>query len=469
MSLDGAPFKFATPRRSLQVLAYLLLHRSGPVTREYLAFVLFPDEDEADARARLRSTLSDMPKILPAPFERYITVDGENVAWNPGAPLWLDVDTFVEASEDPARLREAIELYRGDLLPQIYDEWIESARERYRNTYLRCLNDAVSAARRNADFGSAIESARKILAIDPWREDVVRRIVAMRYESGDRGGALNEYRDFAKRLREEMNADPMPETAALAERIQRGLELPGGDDEPAHVAPSATHVLPFVGRNDELNSLLETWNAVKSGRGTFAFVAGETGIGKSRLATEFAHIVEERGGRVLTGTTSYPEAVPYEGITDALRGALPLLAALKPDLSLAALASLVPELHARVALPDLPRLSPESERIRLFDAVARALARVATQRPLLLLLEDLHWAGLATHDLLQFLMRRIAGTRAMLLITYRDDETPRPHPLQRLRNDAQATLAARTIRLGRLSDSDVADICAALPDERAWP
>ncbi len=469
MNLDGAPFKFATPRKSLQVLAYLLLHRSAPVTREYLAFVLFPDEEESVARTKLRSTLGDMSKILPAPLDRYVSIDGENVTWNANAPLWLDVDAFVEAAADPVRLDEAIELYRGDLLPQLYDEWLETARDQHRNTYLRCLSEAVSAARRKADFGHAIETARKILAVDPWREDIVRRIIAMRYESGDRAGALNEYLAFSQRLRVEMNTAPMSETAAIAERVRRGLELPNESDDVPRLGLPVKPVLPFVGRESELDALLEAWSGVARGRGTVAFLGGEPGIGKSRLAMEFAHLVEDRGGRVLVGSTSFPEAVAYESVTDALRSALPLIAALKPDQSLAALTAIVPEIRGRIALPELPRLEPESERIRLFDGLARVLAQLAAQRPLLLLIEDLHWAGAATHDLLQFLLRRIAGTRIMVLATYRDDETPRAHPLQRLRNEAQATLGAQNFWLRRLSDADVTRLWTNLPDSHGPP
>ena len=85
---------------------------------------------------------------------------------------------------------------------------------------------------------------------------------------------------------------------------------------------------------------------------------------------------------------------------------------------------------------------------------------------MLLVLEDLHWAGSATHDMLHVLARRVAGTKAMVLITYRDDETPRSHPLQRLRNDAAATLGATSLWLKRLDASDVEEICAALGAER---
>jgi DNA-binding SARP family transcriptional activator/tetratricopeptide (TPR) repeat protein len=470
VALDGARFTLATPRKSLQVLAYLLMHRASAVSREYLAFLLYPDDEEGAARAKLRATLSDLPKLLPQPADRYVTIDTDKVAWNPDADVWLDVDAFEAASSDRSRLSEAIDLYRGDLLPELYDEWLDVIRERHRNTYLRCLTDRVSEARRSANLGLAIETARKVLAVDPWREDVVRRIIAMRYESGDRAGALSEYAGFAKRLRVEMNTEPMAETAAVAERVTRG-QAPA--DENGAVEGFATTVrpgvLPFVGRRDEMERLLETWSRVARGRGACAFVCGESGIGKSRMTLEFAHAVEDRGGRVLLGTTSSPETVPYESVVDSLRSALPLVASLKPNVALASVAALLPELRARVALPDLSRLDGESERIRLFESLFRCVADLAAPRPLLLILEDLHWAQPASLELLEFLLRRIAGVPVMILVTYRDEETPRLHALHRMRREARAAAGAQSIWLSRLSVGDVEELRATLPDVRDRP
>ncbi|HMF28215.1 MAG TPA: AAA family ATPase, partial [Candidatus Cybelea sp.] len=434
VSLDGARFKLATPRKSLQVLAYLLLHRDAPVSREYLAFLLYPDDEEGTARTKLRATLSELPKILPSPAGRYVSVDTEKVAWNPDADVWLDVAAFDAAAGDRARLGEAIDLYRGDLLPEIYDEWLEVIRERYRNIYLRCLTDLVSEARRNANLPLALETARKVLAVDPWREDIVRRIIAMRYASGDRAGALREYADFSKRLQAEMGADPMPETVAVAERISRDTAPEDGEaaEEPRSLG-NGSAFLPFVGRRDEMERLLETWSRVARGRGACVFVGGEPGIGKSRLVAEFAHAVEERGGRVLIGVTSSPEAVPYESVVDALRSALALVAGLKPGMALACVAALLPELHGRMTLQDVPALDADRERIRLYESLFRCIADLAAPRPVLLILEDLHWAEAASLDLLQFLLRRIAGVPVMVVATYRDEESPRLAGFHRLR------------------------------------
>jgi DNA-binding SARP family transcriptional activator/predicted ATPase len=464
IAVEGERISLATPRKTLQVLAYLLLHRGSAVSREYLAELLYPDEERGSARARLRATLFELPKILPKPATRYVTVEAEKIAWNPKANLWLDVEAFTDAANDRARLAEAIDLYRGDLLPDVYDEWLEPERERLRNVYLRCLSELISVARRNADLNAGIEAAHKLLAIDPWREDIVRRLVAMRFESGDRAGALSEYASFAKRLAGELGCEPMPETAAVAERIQRGEAPEEPENEPAGATPVGTAaILPFVGRRDEMNRLLQLWSHVARGRGACGFVGGETGIGKSRLVAEFARTVEERGGRVLFGTTGAPEAVPYESITDALRSALSLVVSLKPDIALAGVATIVPEIRARVELPALVRLDAESERVRLFESVFRCIAELARPRPVLVVLEDLHAAHSASMELVQYVLNRIAGVPVMFVITYRDDETPRLHALHRLRRDEHATAAGLNLWLGALSSADVDELRAALP------
>ncbi len=229
VKVDGAEFHLATPRKTLEVLAYLLLHRTAPVSRDHLAFLIWPDEEEGVARTRLRSTTNDLLHVLPQPASDFVTVDTDALSWNGAVDVWLDVDAFVEASKEPSRLDEAVEHYRGDLLPQLYDEWIYGIRERLRNIYLTDLALLVAQTRKNGDLVRSIEIARRILEIDPWREDIVRRVIALRYEAGDAGGALSEYRRFATRLRAEMGVDPMPETAAVAERVVAGGELDDDD------------------------------------------------------------------------------------------------------------------------------------------------------------------------------------------------------------------------------------------------
>lgn len=359
VKVDGEPFRLANPRKSLQIFAYLLLHRAAPVSRDYLAFLIWPDEEEGVARTRLRSSLSDLQKVLPQPASDFIVADAETLSLNPGVRLQLDVASFEAASRDRGRLKEATELYRGDLLAELYDEWIFAIRERHRNAYLTCLLDLISELRTSGDFARALETAERLLAEDPWREDVVRRGIAIRYDAGDRAGALREYTTFSARLRAELGVDPMPETVALAERIRRGADVPNLSESTATVLPPMRDEkrLPFVGRDREMERLSEAWSRAKQGRGGVVFVGGEPGIGKSRLVSEMMHAAEATGGRTLFGATGVPESFPHQALIEALRAGLPLVAALDIGPTwFAALASLLPELHeGSVRCPICPR------------------------------------------------------------------------------------------------------------------
>ncbi len=322
ITVNGEPFRLATPRKTLQLLAYLLMHRTAAVSRDYAAFLIWPDEEEGVARSRLRSTISDLLRVLPQPGSDFVGTNAEEVWWNSEVDLWLDVDEFAAAANDPQRLQEAVALYRGDLLPELYDEWLYGFRERFRNAYLSTLTQLVSALRKSGELSRAIEVARKVLEADPWREDIVRRIVALRYELGDAAGAISEYRAFESRLREEMGVEPMPESVALAERVMRGNITAEEDGEArtraAPRAPDRGRPLPFVGREREIERINEAWSRAKMQRGGIVFIGGEPGIGKSRLVREFMATVEESGGRALYGATGFPEAFPYQCIVQRI-------------------------------------------------------------------------------------------------------------------------------------------------------
>jgi DNA-binding SARP family transcriptional activator/tetratricopeptide (TPR) repeat protein len=465
IAVDGEPFRLATPRKSLQLLAYLLMHRAAPVSRDYVSFLLWPDEEEGVARGRLRSTISDLLRVLPQPGSDFVGTNADEIWWNGEVDLWLDVDEFAVAAKESQRLEEAAALYRGDLLPELYDEWLYGFRERLRNLYLAALTELVSQLRKRGESAGAIEVARRILETDPWREDIVRRIVALRYESGDAAGAVSEFRAFESRLREEMGVSPMPETVALADRVVRG---DSADDEvtPASTLPlratECRQALPFLGREREIERLNEAWSRAKMGRGGIVFVGGEPGIGKSRLVREFMAAVEETGGRALYGATGYPEAFPYQCLVDALREQLPLVAATDIGTTwFAALTGVLPELAARIgALPELPEIRVGDQRRRLFDALARVFGTLARPRPLLVVLEDLHWANQVTFDALTFLLQRITGARILFLATFRDNEALARHPLRRLARDAAVAGSAVSLSIPPLDCKSVERIVA---------
>lgn len=462
--LDARPIRLAAPPKTYPLLAYLLLHRRQAIDRRQVAFALWPDDAEEVARSNLRRHLHQLQRALPAatPEHPWLQLDSTSVRWNPLADFWLDVAEFESLAADPNTLAEAVQLYHGDLLENAYDDWMFFERERLRELYFTSLGQLVFQHRAQRNYAVAIGFAQQILARDPCREDVLRQLVSLRYEAGDRAGAIREYETFAGHLRHEMGVAPMPETQALYELVLQNARLPGVNISqdvgaaPASENSSPPSLFPFVGRSGEMAQLAACWSRAAHGHGGLVLIGGEAGVGKTRLTRELAFLAEQQGGRVLYGSTLPNAPRPYLAVIDALQSALPLLATLRDEpIRLSALAGLLPELRERCPLPHLPSLEPDKERTRLFDAVATCLAKLAGPRPLLVILEDYHWAGEASVTLLEFLARRAVCYPVLIVVTYRDEETPRIHPLRALRRRLQSESLVEHLALDRLSPQAV--------------
>jgi DNA-binding SARP family transcriptional activator/energy-coupling factor transporter ATP-binding protein EcfA2 len=465
VSFGGVPVKFAKRSTTLAMLACVLLKRGRPISRESLAYLLFPEVDEAAALAELRRYLYLANKALPPrDGQPWLLLDAETVRWNEHAKAFVDIVEFEQLGGAAETQGRAIDLYAGDLLEDIYDDWVLAERERLRSKYLALLNESIDRHRANREFNLAIAYANRVLSADPWREDTLRTLVAVRYESGDTAGALAEYDRFAKRLRDELAIAPMPETLALRQSIIRNEALPGSLQRAAppeeSVGRSATLVLPFVARQRELAKLRAAWTRAARGAGAFILITGEAGVGKTRLISELARIVQSEGGRVLVGTTAAPESTPYQAILEALRSALPLLLARPPAAARRSiLARLLPELRDP-GTPDveLPAQSPERETSRTYDALSHAVCSLASPRPLLLVLEDLHWAGPATLEALSAIVKELTRAPTLVLATCRDEETPIDHPLRALQRSLQLFNNVDEIQLERFAENDVEEL-----------
>jgi DNA-binding SARP family transcriptional activator len=144
LRLGETPLSPLESARAESLLAYLLLHRDAPQPRQRLAFLLWPDSSEPQARTNLRHLLHVLRRALPD-LDRFLEVTPRALRWREDAPCWLDVAAFEAAAdrdELPA-LREAAALYRGDLLESGYDEWLMEERERLRRRHLQALERLV--------------------------------------------------------------------------------------------------------------------------------------------------------------------------------------------------------------------------------------------------------------------------------------------------------------------------------------
>jgi len=214
----------------------------------------------------------------------------------------------------------------------------------------------------------------------------------------------------------------------------------------------------FVGRDDELERLGQFWKEATAGERRVALLAGEPGVGKTRLAAELARRVHDEGATVLAGRCDEDLGVPYQPFVEALRHFVDHAPALPGRLGRygGELVRVVPELAERV--PDLPvplRSDPETERYRLFDAVAAWLVAASAEEPLLLVLDDLQWAAKPTLLLLRHVVRA-GGGRVFVLGTYRDTELAHDHPLVDVIADLRRQGGAERLSLNGLDDAGVA-------------
>jgi predicted ATPase len=274
----GAPHAFRAPARAFSLLAYLLLHRDRVLTRDALAFGFWPDLGETDARTKLRAHLHYITSAgLPETGVPWILADKRTVGWNSAAGVWVDaLDFESEATADPSR---AIDLYGGDLMAGIDDEWIEPIRMRLRETQLELLLAAMLQAR-DGEPQRAVSCAQRILAIDPFDEASLRCIVAVRASAGDRAGAVRAYHEFAARLDTELGIAPAQETVA---EYERAVSAAAGDTHPATPENLPAFITSFVGREADVADLAQTLTRTR-----LVTLTGAGGVGKTRLAIETA-------------------------------------------------------------------------------------------------------------------------------------------------------------------------------------
>ncbi len=202
LSLGDEAFPIGGRPKVVPLLGYLLLRRGASVPRQTIANALWPDEPEDEARANLRRHLNYLHNALPAAGGvPWLIAEGGKLQWNPLRELWLDVAEFERLAAIPERIADAVALYEDDLLVDVDEEWLDAERERLK-ALRRTLLAALVAKRRAArDYAPALLAAHALLQADPWREDALRSALLIRYESGDRAGALAEYERFARALR----------------------------------------------------------------------------------------------------------------------------------------------------------------------------------------------------------------------------------------------------------------------------
>ena len=415
----GASVLLVGPGKPLALLVYLAHAPNHSATRDELLDLLWAHVDPEKARATLRQTIYSLRNTLG---ETVISVDGRHVRLS--EDVHTDTDGFWSAIQAGDATR-AVECYRGAFLPNLglsggegFEQWADGERARLERAYLR---SAEALVREHLDRGHAAEAvrlARTLRDSYPLRQSIWRLLLEALQAAGE-NLSLRVTADALEQLLAAESQQPEPATAARLRMCRSGAEVSVASDSTALVAE-------LVGREREFATLVEAWKASRTGSPRHAHIVGPAGLGKTRLLADVTLRVRALGGEVIVVRGHAAErAIPYALAADLAEalGSLPGAAAVSPAAA-GVLVALAPALSSQLTVGAAAVERDDVLRQRVF-ALSELAGAASEEKPIGLLIDDLHWADPDSRQVIAGLANRLRG-RVLLMTASRPtgDEGP---------------------------------------------
>ena len=479
--LDGGPCVLPT-RKSQALLAYLAVPAGRFHAREKLTAMFWGDTPEAQARQSFRQALLSVRRAVGSSPRPILLSRSGAVALDAGA-VTVDVALLEAALADGTTegLERAAVLCKGEFLSnlnlneQAFEEWRAVERERLNVLAVEALTSLV-ARQASETPEAAIQTARRLLAIDPSQERMHRALMRLLLRQGQRAAALKQYQLCVDWFERELGIEPEEETRQLYRDILRSAGRSPGRlhtvSSPSRRQVSArAEEAPMIGRDLEFGCLNDALTQMLDAGGHVVLLRGEAGIGKSRLLREFIGQMIPSGVRILVGRCHETEQIlPLHAWIDALRGDDTVLTRdVRDRLGAAASAQLVrvfPELGQSA---DRPVTAPDQYAL-LFDALAQLILELTSEQPTVFILEDLHWCDGLSARFLAFLGRRIHRLPILVVGSMRPEELVDAPLLAQSLRELRADSRLDEISLDALSQAaSVTLIQALMPSGRRGP
>jgi DNA-binding SARP family transcriptional activator len=486
VQIDGAELVRALRGRQVPLLlAYLALARNRHVGREELSLALWPESAPRAQDAALRTLLSRLRAALGGTA----LLGREQLMLALPEPVWIDFEAAAGGIEQArqalddgdakrawALAQVPLNISTRGLLPGYEARWLEARRRELEDLRLQALElvGRAGLALGGAQLASAQRAARALIDAEPYRESGYVLLMRALGAEGNVAEGLRVFERLRSLLRDELGTAPSRETIAAHEQLLHPGRAPVSAPPPTPLRlplppELAAPPMEFIGRERELAQFERLWAAVHAPdereftRGRVGMLAGEPGVGKTRLLSELAQRVHAEGAIVLRGRCTQEPLAPFQPFLEALRhyvvhAPLDHLQATAEHHG-AELQRLLPELRRRLpALPAAQSAAPEIERYRLFEAVAGLFAEIAASAPLLVVLDDLQWADRPTLLLLRHLARVPLPIRVPILGSYRAGDPGRDGPLADAIADLRHEQLASEFRLSGLSAEQTAEL-----------
>jgi DNA-binding SARP family transcriptional activator len=513
----GEPIKGLGSRKAEALLVYLAA-AGTPQQREVLADFFWEERPQSQAMANLRTVLSSLRKQLGS----YLSISRYTVALKPDSNYWFDANELKDSlytADDPrgisspkiaSQVERNLGLYQGDFLEGFYirecssfENWLVRERELIRELVIVNLSELVDFNIENRDYQSGISSLKNLLEMNPLLESAHRQLMYLLVYEGQREAALIQFETCKQILKNELDVEPSAETIAFFEVIR------SGDPVDASIAATLPELTPFfeqvasegpvfVGREDQLARMEVHLAQALKGEGRTVLVSGEAGSGKTALVSEFARRALEKHPNLLVAsgrcnafsgqgdaylplhqvmeTLCCVKNPEWPGAAERLWEAFPktitTVVTRGPDL-IDRLINPVKVMSRAIAVEAKQKnwLDPlkkliQAERkdlkvrdaqfiIEMYNSVLAALSR---HYPLLIILDDLQWVDNASSNILFDLIRKMSGSRILLLGMYRPSEVfskvDRSNPFEPLIYEVKTHFGDTHIDLDSVPDSE---------------